>query len=122
MYDLSLVDARLRGAREAGLRLVLVWFATWKNAPPFYAAGMRANDTHFPHARDLRGQPVISHCPLGEATFQRDRDALLALVRHLRDTDTRHTVILLQIENEPGLLGTDRCYCELCDAHSVLRR
>ena len=116
-YDFRMLDARLRGARAAGLRLVLLWFATWKNASPFYApADIREDGAQFPRARDAAGRPVISHCPSGEQTFARDRDALLALLDHLRRKDGQRTVILLQIENEPGLLGTDRCYCDACTA------
>ncbi len=114
-YDFTLVDARLRGAAAAGLRLVLLWFATWKNASPFYApAYVRDDVTTYPRARDRHGRAVISHCPLAESTRVRDATALAALLEYLRAHEHRHAVIMLQIENEPGLLGTDRCYCAVC--------
>lgn len=117
VYDFSMLDERLRGARAAGLRIILLWFATWKNASPFYApADIRADDSRFPRARDSLGRPVISHCPSGENTLRRDGDALVAVLDHLRVCDAQRSVILLQIENEPGLLGTDRCYCAACTA------
>src|SRR5262249_11351545 len=34
---------------------------------------------------------------------------------HLRDTDHDRTVIMVQIENEPGIIGSDRCYCAVCN-------
>jgi Domain of unknown function (DUF5597) len=38
---------------------------------------------------------------------------------HLRDTDHDRTVIMVQIENEPGIIGTDRCYCATCNERFV---
>jgi hypothetical protein len=37
-----------------------------------------------------------------------DRAAYVALVEHLRAVDEEHTVIMLQVENEVGLLGAGR--------------
>src|SRR5207248_2477506 len=41
--------------------------------------------------------------------------ALVALTKHVRDVDHAHTVIMVQIENEAGILGSDRCYCPMCN-------
>jgi hypothetical protein len=114
-YRFDLLDARLHGARQAGLRIVLLWFAAWKNGSPFYApAYVRADPLQYPRARARDGRPVLSLCPAAGTTWARDAAALAAVMEHLRAVDTQHTVILVQLENEPGLLGTDRCYCEAC--------
>jgi Domain of unknown function (DUF5597)/Beta-galactosidase len=115
-YDFTMVDERIRQARAHGLRLILLWFATWKNACAFYAPAYIRNDAdRYPLAVDRNGSPTISPCPSSEATWRRDRDALVALMTHLRDIDTDRIVLMVQIENEPGLLGTDRCYCTVCN-------
>jgi Beta-galactosidase/Domain of unknown function (DUF5597) len=115
-YDFSMVDERLRLARENGLRLVLLWFATWKNASCFYCPDyIREDHVRYPRARSADGTGSPSPCPLSEATFERDRDALVALVSHLSEADTDRRVILFQIENEPGVLTTARCHCSRCD-------
>lgn len=119
-FCFSMVDERLRQARENNLRLVLLWFATWKNACGFYAPDdVRMHPETYPLAVDREGCPTVSACPASDVTWGRDRDALVALVRHLREVDEDHRVILLQIENEPGLLGTDRCYCPTCERRFV---
>jgi hypothetical protein len=42
---------------------------------------------------------------------------LIQLFRHIKETDSKeHTIILFQIENETGIFGTDRCYCDNCGA------
>lgn len=115
-FAFGMVDERLRQARAHGLRVVLLWFATWKNACPFYApTDVRDDPEAYPRALDRRGAPTVSLCPSAPETWRRDRDALIALVTHLRDTDEARTAIMVQVENEPGILGSDRCYCPRCD-------
>ena len=53
-FDFSFVDTLLTQARENDVRLVLLWFATWKNNGPNYAPAMgQAGQQAFP-ARDHR--------------------------------------------------------------------
>jgi hypothetical protein len=48
----------------------------------------------------------------GEETCEADQRAFSALMRHLRQIDgERHTVIMVQVENETGLLGDSRDGC-----------
>lgn len=115
-YDFQMVDERIRQSQSNGLRVILLWFATWKNACAFYAPDYIRNDPDtYPLAVDSHGQPNVSLCPSAETSWQRDRDALVALMTHLRDNDTLRTVIMVQVENEPGILGSDRCYCAACN-------
>lgn len=115
-YDFRMVDERLQQARAQKLRVILLWFATWKNACAFYAPTYITSDPEtYPMALDRQGKPTYSPCPLGEKTWQRDCQALLALFEHLRAVDEERTVILFQIENEPGILHADRCYCAACN-------
>lgn len=115
-FDFSMVDERLYQARANQLRVILLWFATWKNACTFYApAYINEDSATYPKALDRVGQQTVSLCPSSEATWQRDRHALVALMEHLREVDDAHTVILFQVENEPGIVGSDRCYCSVCN-------
>ena len=115
-FDFRMVDERIKQCRANRLRLILLWFATWKNASPFYApAYIREEMGTYQRALDRSGKRCVSHCPNGEATWQRDRNALVKLMEHLRQVDDEHTVIMIQIENEPGIMGSDRCYCPTCN-------
>ncbi len=114
-YDFRMVDERIHQARANGLHVILLWFATWKNACTFYAPEyIRDDPATYPRALDRSGQRLVSLCPSEERTWRRDRAALNALMEHLRTRDTDYTVIMVQIENEPGILGSDRCYCPTC--------
>lgn len=116
-FDFTLLDERIQQCRAHGLRLIPLWFATWKNAHAFYAPDyIQGNPRDYPPAVDREGKALVSLCPSGEATWARDCRALRALVEHLRAIDDQHTVIMLQLENEPGMMGSDRCYCLTCSA------
>ena len=51
---------------------------------------------------------LSSHC---QANLEADKKAFAALCKHLKAKDsTDHTVIGIQVENEPGIIGSDRDY------------
>ncbi len=111
-FDFTLVDRVVQEAREHHLRLVLLWFGAWKNGAMQYAPEWVKRDrARFPRVIDARGGelPVLS--PLADATRQADAAAFRAMMGHLREIDgSDRTVILVQVENEAGLLGSDRDY------------
>ena len=103
-FDPSIVDLIIKGAREHNVRLVLLWFGTWKNGSrPLHArSGPKARPELFTHITGNRGRSVDSPSPLAEACMQADMKAFSALMRHLKSVDPVHTVIMIQVENEPG--------------------
>ena len=110
-FDFSLIDTLLTQARDHDVRLVLLWFATWKNGSNHYMPSwMKLQPTRYPNCIGKDGRPVDSPSPIAEATLQADKKAFAAVMRYLKKTDPRHTVILAQVENEPGSWGTVRDY------------
>ena len=109
-FDFTYVDTLLAQAREHGKRLVLLWFGTWKNTSPSYAPEwVKFDDKRFPRMLDRDGKTSYCLSPFGEQTLAADRKAFVALMTHLAQVDaTRHTVILLQVENEVGTYGLVR--------------
>ncbi|HSU32115.1 MAG TPA: DUF5597 domain-containing protein [Bryobacteraceae bacterium] len=105
-------DHILRLARGRNLHLVMLWFGTWKNGTMDYApAWVKTNTERFPRMMDAGGRPVRVLTPLSEENLNADRRAFAAVLRHLKEVDgEQHTVILVQVENEPGSLFTDRDY------------
>ena len=111
-YEFTLVDTLLCQAREEGMRLILLWFGLWKNAESMYVpAWVKWNPQVYFRAEKSDGTRTTTISPLCSAAVEKDAAAFSALMAHLRDTDTDHTVIAVQVENEIGLLGTDRDYC-----------
>lgn len=111
-FDFSFLDTLVAQAREHHLRLVLLWFATWKNNGPAYApAWVKLDNRRFPRVLRKDGDTLDSLSPFASSTLDADRTAFVALMKHLRAIDgDRHTVIMVQVENETGTYGTDRDY------------
>lgn len=116
-FDYSWIDTLLREARKNNMRLVLLWFGTWKNGESTYTPEWVKSDTkRFPRLQRRDGRPTMTLSPLGEATLEADRRAFVALMRHLRQADVQHTVIMVQVENEVGTHGVARDYSPTAEA------
>jgi len=116
-FDFATLDHRIEMARRNGLRIALVYFGTWKNACLNYAPDFVKSDLRrFRRAQQADGTQLRNFsCPTSSETFAADRKALEAIFRHLKAVDSsHHTVVLVQMQNEVGILGTDRCYCPGC--------
>lgn len=108
-FDYTVIDILLTQAREHHLHLVLLWFGTWKNGSGHYTPEwMKLAPTVYPHMLDAKGQPIDSLSPHSPATLEADTQAFSAFMRHLKAADPQHTVIMVQVENEPGTWGAVR--------------
>ena len=108
-FDFAFVDTLLAQARERRVRLVLLWFATWKNNGPNYAPEwVKLDGARFPRVVDAKGKVLNSLSPHSAATLAADRRAFAALLRHLKAADAGRTVIMVQVQNEPGTYGSVR--------------
>lgn len=108
-FDFSYVDTLVKQARENNIRLVLVWFGTWKNTSPSYAPAWVKNDpARFPRMIDEKGKNFYAMSPNSPVTLAADSKAYATLMGHLKDTDAARTVIMMQVENETGTYGLVR--------------
>ncbi|MGD9636268.1 MAG: DUF5597 domain-containing protein, partial [Pirellulales bacterium] len=110
VFDFTLVDGIIEGARKHNLRLVFLWFGSSKNSMSCYApAWVKSNQERFPRSvgKDGRGLEILS--PLSEENVKADAAAFAAFMRHLREVDgDQHTVIMVQVENEIGMIPEAR--------------
>jgi hypothetical protein len=111
-FEFDALDQIIRGARENGLRAILLWFATWKNGTMDYVpAWVKSNPERFSRVINKAGEPIRVLSPHSQANLQADRKAYSELMKHLREIDgSEHTVILMQVQNEPGLRYSPRDY------------
>jgi len=109
-FDFSSVNAVIDGARAHNLHVVLLWFGTWKNGNMHYApAWVKTDTTRFPRVVRPDGQPIDVLSPISQNTFDADKAAFTALMHHLKQIDDdQHTVLLIQVENESGNIGSVR--------------
>lgn len=108
-FDFSYLDLLLQQAREHKIRLVLLWFGAWKNNGPSYTpAWIKLDNARYPRVVDAQGGLRDSLSPIFPATLEADRRAFVALMRHIREADPQHTVLMVQVENETGTYGSAR--------------
>ncbi|MFA5785220.1 MAG: DUF5597 domain-containing protein [Phycisphaerae bacterium] len=117
-FDFELVDGLIDKARKKDLRLVLLWFGSWKNSMSCYAPALVKNDQQrFGRARLKDGSAVEILSPFSKESRDADARAFAELMKHLRDIDgERHTVIMVQVENEIGMLTDARDYSDAANA------
>ncbi|MDJ0275415.1 DUF5597 domain-containing protein [Sphingomonas sp. 2R-10] len=108
-FDFGYLDALLPQARERGVKIVLLWFGTWKNTSPGYVpAWVKTDNARFPRMRTREGKTHYAMSPHGAQTLAADRKAFVALMRYLKDKDPDNTVIMVQPENEVGVYQQGR--------------
>jgi beta-galactosidase GanA len=102
-FDYSLVDGIINSAKEHQLKLVLIWFGTWKNSWSTYAPEWVKSDLkRFPRMQ-------IKFVGFWQNTMKADISAFTALMKHIKEIDeNEQTVIMMQVENETGVLNTSR--------------
>jgi beta-galactosidase GanA len=111
-FDFSYVDTLVAEARKNKVRLVLLWFGTWKNTGANYVPEwVKFDNGRFPRMVDQEGKPIYCLSPQGEETLKADKKAFVALMAHIKKIDdVQRTVIMMQVQNEVGTYGYARDY------------
>ena len=109
-FDFELVDGLIEAARRHNLRLVFLWFGSWKNSMSCYAPEwVKVNQERFPRSLGSDGRGIEILSPFREANATADSKAFAALMKHLKQVDgDQHTVIMVQVENEIGMIPEAR--------------
>jgi hypothetical protein len=109
-FDFANVDQIVEGAHSHGLHLILLWFGTWKNGNMHYVpAWVKSDPKRFPRTIRPDGEPIDVLSPNSRNNLEADKAAFTALMRHLKQIDSeRHTVLMIQVENESGNIGSVR--------------
>jgi hypothetical protein len=115
-FNYTQIDGVIAKARENHMHLVILWFGSWKNGTSSFAPYWVKKDyTRFPRIQIDNGSTVSISGPLellstfGDATRDADAAAFAALMHHIKEVDgTQHTVVMMQVENEVGVLRDSR--------------
>ncbi|MBQ6577695.1 MAG: DUF5597 domain-containing protein [Bacteroidales bacterium] len=103
-YDFSTVDTIISLSEKYDLPVVIAWFGTWKNGVSSYIPGWMKRDTQkYFRVKDDQGNATDYISTFCEAACEADQKAFAALMRHIRERDTHHMVLFMQVENETGL-------------------
>lgn len=129
-FNFLLPDLLISQARIHNKKIIFLWFGAFKNAQCSYAPEWVKKDlTRFPraHVQPNRNKVVLSSffnmeyttlSVFGEETLLADARAFSALMQHIREIDELNkTVVMVQVENETGIMGTARERSKIADQH-----
>ncbi len=117
-YDFALIDQLIATARQHDVKLIPLWFGSWKNGRSTYVPSwVRGDAERFPRAEMRSGEHRECVSPFSDEIGDADATAFAALMSHIREIDEHAgTVIMVQVENEVGILGDTRDRSALAEA------
>ncbi len=118
-FNFTLVDSIITAARQHKLKIVFLWFGSWKNSMSCYTPlWVKTDEKRFPRARAKSGAALEILTPFSDESRDADAGAFAALMKHIRTIDgpngslreKSYTVIMVQVENEIGMIPDARDY------------
>jgi beta-galactosidase GanA len=111
-FNFTLVNDIIRAARQHKLKIVLLWFGSWKNSMSCYTPlWVKTDEKRFPRARAKSGAALEILTPFSNESRDADARVFAALMKHVRAVDGKnHTVVMVQVENEIGMIPDARDY------------
>jgi beta-galactosidase GanA len=109
-FDWTSVDELLRDARAHDLKLVILWFGAWKNSMSTYVPSwVKRDQKRFPRVQVADGSSVEILSAFSANTREADVRAFGAFMDYLKRVDgDKSTVLMVQVENEIGMLPLAR--------------
>jgi beta-galactosidase GanA len=113
-FDFTLVDSLIFYARQYNLKLVFLWFGSWKNSMSCYVPyWIKADEKRFPRARTKEGKALEILTPFNNESRNADAAAFKQLMKHIKILDENdHTVLMIQVENEIGMIPDAKDYSD----------
>lgn len=121
-FSFDPVKQLITDARNHGMKLILLWFGSFKNGLSTYApAWIKTNPKRFPRTENETRVKSKTLSMFGSDILAAERNCFKKFIEFLREFDEKEqTVIALQIENEVGILGAARDY-SACAAEAFQR-
>lgn len=116
-FDFSLTDKVIDQARKNHLKVIFLWFGAWKNSMSCYAPlWFKENYQKYPRSYTENGKPLEIASAFSEEVFKADNRAFCQWMKHIASIDKEEgTVIMIQIENEIGMLESARDHSALAN-------
>lgn len=117
-FDFSLLENLITEARKQDIKIVFLWFASWKNSMSTHIPHwVKLNQKKYPRAQDENGISQEILTPFSENNLNADLKAFTKFMTFLKAFDgNAHTTIMVQVENEIGMLPSARDYHPLANA------
>ena len=103
-FDYTLIDYIIETAYKNNMRVVILWFGSWKNTRSDYAPEwVKMNWERFPRMQGEDGEIMRAVANFSENALEADKKAYVKLMERIKEVDQHHTVLMMQIENEVGI-------------------
>ena len=111
-FDFTLTNKVIAQARANNLKVIFLWFGAWKNSMSCYTPTWFKEDyKKYPRAYTQEGKPLEIASAFSTNVLQADKNAFSQWLNHIASIDKEDgTVIMIQIENEIGMLEDARDY------------
>lgn len=116
-FDFSLYESLITEARRNDLKIIFLWFGAWKNSMSSHApAWIKRNQKKYPRVKDEKGKSLEILSSFSKDVLDADIKAFEQLMTFIKAFDSKHqTVIMIQPENEIGMLSSARDYHPLAE-------
>jgi len=104
VYDYELIDYLITNAEKNNLKMVVVWFASWKNGESSYVPSwVKKNTERFPRVKTKDGRSIETFSVFSDESMKADARSFTELMKRIKQMDKNNTVIMVQPENEVGI-------------------
>ncbi|MEJ8817676.1 GH35 family beta-galactosidase [Lacibacter sp. H407] len=116
-FDFSLYEALIKEARKNNLKIIFLWFGAWKNSMSSHApAWIKRNQQKYPRVKDEKGKSLEILSSFSKDVLDADIKAFEQLMTFIKTVDQQYqTVVMIQPENEIGMLSSARDYHPLAE-------
>lgn len=115
-YNFDLIDKTISQAHQNNLKVVFLWFGAWKNSMSCYTPiWFKKNYKKYPCAYTKLGKPLEIASSFSDNVNEADNRAFSEMMKHIAKVDKDGTVIMVQIENEIGMLEDARDYSKIAN-------
>jgi hypothetical protein len=102
-FNFELIDQLILEANKENMKVVLVWFGSWKSTASTYAPSwVKTKPQRFQRYTIANNKTLEILSPFSDQNRNADASAYMALMQHIKQVDKHHTIIMSQVENEPG--------------------
>ena len=109
-FDFNMVERLIIEARANRVKLVLLWFGSWKNSLSIYAPNwVKLDLDRFPRVESEAGMKTKILSMFKSDILSVEINAFKTFMKFIKDFDEKEqTVLAIQVENEVGILGLPR--------------
>lgn len=109
-FDFNMVKRLIMEARTNRVKLVLLWFGSWKNSLSTYAPNwVKLDLARFPRVENQAGMKTKILSMFNSDILSVEMNAFKTFMKFIKEFDEKEqTVLAIQLENEVGILGLPR--------------